>query len=89
MGRNTVAKRLRVQYDAEQDILYLLLTEQAQEAIAEETGNEVFVRFDPVTRDVVDVEFLDFAARLEAIFGPEMKYLGSEQPERLLMPHRE
>ena len=86
MDQNRAANCLAVQYDAEQDTLYLLFTEQAKEAIAEEAGDEVFVRFDPVTRQVVDIEFLDFAARLEEAFGPELKYMGSERPERLLLP---
>jgi uncharacterized protein YuzE len=86
VDKQQITKPLAVQYDPEQDILYLLLTDQAQEAIAEEVGDEVFVRFDPITRDVVDVEFLNFRSRLEEIFGPEMKYLGSEEPERVVLP---
>jgi len=52
----------------------------------EEAGDEVFVRFDPITRKVVTVEFLNFQSRLEKVFGSEMRFLGTEQPERLLLP---
>lgn len=77
---------LRSNLRAEQDILYLSFAGKAREAIAEEVGNEVFVRFDPETQQVVDVEFLDFRARLQEVFGPEMRYRDSERPERLLLP---
>ena len=86
MDQTGIARDLGVYYDSDQDIFYLLFAEQAQEAIAEETADEVFVRFDPTTQQVISVEFLDFQARLEEVFGPELKYLGSEQPERLWLP---
>ena len=78
--------KIRVHYDAEQDIFYLLFTEKAQKALAEETDDEVFVRFDQDTRKVISVEFLNFQKRITNVFGKEMKYLGSEQPERLFLP---
>jgi hypothetical protein len=46
----------------------------------------VFVRFDPDTRRVINVEFLDFSARVDDVFGPNLTYLGSERPERVLLP---
>jgi len=79
--------KIRVHYDAEQDIFYLLFTEKAQKALAEETDDEVFVRFDQDTRKVISVEFLNFQKRITNVFGKEMKYLGSEQPERLSSPN--
>jgi uncharacterized protein YuzE len=78
--------RLTVKYDAEQDILYLMFAEQAREAIAEEAADEMFIRFDPDTHEIVDIEFLNFSGRLEEVFGPEMKYLASGREERLLLP---
>ncbi|MCD6294008.1 MAG: DUF2283 domain-containing protein [Deltaproteobacteria bacterium] len=78
--------KIRVHYDTEQDIFYLLFTEKAQKALAEETDDEVFVRFDQDTRKVVSVEFLNFQKRITNVFGKGMKYLGSEQPERLFFP---
>lgn len=86
MDKQQNAKTLKVKYDAEQDVLYLLFTERAREAIAEEAGDEVFVRFDPDTRQIITVEFLNFWDRLVDTFGPEMKYVGSERPERLILP---
>ena len=78
--------KMRTHYDADQNIFYLLFAEKAQKAIAEEADDEVFVRFDQDTRKVISVEFLNFQERLINIFGKEMKYLGSEQPERLFLP---
>jgi hypothetical protein len=34
----------------------------------------------------VDIEFLNFSARLRQVFGPEMRYLGTGREERLLLP---
>jgi uncharacterized protein YuzE len=86
MGKSRVSDQLKAHYDTEQDILYLSFGTKAHEAVAEEVGNEVFVRFDPETQQVIDVEFLDFRARLQEAFGPQMKYLGAVRPERLLLP---
>lgn len=77
---------MMAQYDREQDILYLLFTPEAQEAIAEEVSDGVFVRFDPDTRQVIAVEFLDFSTRVDEVFGPDRRYFGREQPERVLLP---
>ena len=60
-------EHLAAHYDAEQDILYLTFTSQAREAIAEEAGDEVFVRFEPDTWQLVDIEFLNFSARLRQL----------------------
>jgi len=86
MGKSRASDQLKAYYDTEQDILYLSFGTKAHEAVAEEVGNEVFVRFDPETQQVIDVEFLDFRARLQEAFGPQMKYLGTGRPERLLLP---
>ncbi len=86
MGASTPKDTLTAQYDAEQDILYLLFTEKAQKAIAEETDDEVFVRYDPETRKVISLEFLCFQERVARIFGPDFRYLGVEKPERVLLP---
>ena len=75
---------LKAKYDAEQDILHLVFGDQAREAIAEEVGDGIFVRFEPDAHEIVDIEFLNFSARLEEAFGPEMKYIGSGQEERVL-----
>ena len=85
MDKTRFPNHLTARYDAEQDILYLMFADRAREAIAEEMGDEVFVRFEPDTRGIVDIEFLNFSARLEEAFGPEMQYLGTGQEERLLL----
>jgi len=85
MDKTTSVDHLKAKYDVEQDILYLMFGDQAREAIAEEVGNEVFVRFEPDDHKIVDIEFLNFSARLEEAFGPEMKYIGSGREERVLL----
>lgn len=86
MDAPTRENQLSAQYDAEQDILYFLFGTKAQKALAEEMEDEVFVRYDPETRKVISIEFLNFNERITNIFGQETKYVGSERPERLLIP---
>lgn len=68
--------------------MYLTFTEQAQKAVAEELDEDVFVRYDPATRDIVEIEFLNVSARLEQAFGAELKLPESPRHERLLFPIR-
>ncbi len=86
MAKKESHRELKAQYDADQDILYLTFTKRAQKAVAEEIGDEVFVRYDPKTHDVITIEFLNLSARLEELFGKEMKFVESERKERLLFP---
>ncbi len=84
MAEANLVSPLSAQYDEEQDILYLLLMHHAAEAVAEEVADEVFVRYETASRRIVDVEFLNFRARLEEAFGPDLTFSGSLTPERLL-----
>ena len=86
MAQEAETKPLTVYYDEEQDVLYLSFTREAREGIAEEAGDEVFVRYNPLTKDIINVEFLNFRGRLVDVFGPDLKYLGTERPERLILP---
>lgn len=72
---------LSVEYDSAEDILYLIFAESAQEAIAEEVQPDVFVRFEPASRRIVDIEILHLRTRLIQIFGSELEYTGSPLPE--------
>jgi uncharacterized protein YuzE len=84
MDKTNPLDHLTARYDAEQDILYLMFSGEAREAIAEEAGDDIFVRFDPDTYEIVDIEFLNFSARLQEAFGPQIKYLSSGREERVL-----
>lgn len=86
MAKKESTARLNAHYDAEQDILYLTFAKRARKAIAEEVDDETFVRYDPDTREIVDIEFLNLSARLEEIFGADFKFLTSTRAERLLFP---
>jgi uncharacterized protein YuzE len=88
MAKKKHANGLKAHYDAEQDILYLTFTARAHKAVAEEIGDEVFVRYVPDTHDIVDIEFLNLSARLEQTFGKEMKFVQATREERLLFPIR-
>ena len=86
MGSYRIPRKIVTEYDEEQDILYLCFTDQAKEAFAEEIGGDAVVRFDPETRDIVTVEFLNFSSRLEKNLGKDFKFDGSQSPEMLFSP---
>ncbi len=86
MAKRKSSDGLKAKYDSQQDILYLTFAKRAHKAIAEEVGDEVFVRYDPVTHEIVDIEFLNLSTRLEQAFGKEMKFVESARQERLLFP---
>lgn len=86
MEKTRPLDKLKAHYDQEQDILYLTFTEHAREAIAEEIGDEVFVRYEPDTHAIVDIEFLNMSARLQQIFGTEMQFIESDRVGFSLLP---
>jgi len=84
MAKNGEVPRLTaVRYDQQADILTFAFTEQPQEAVAEEAGDEVWVRYDPDTHRVVTVDVLNFSARVRAAFGPQLFYTERSDPQRL------
>lgn len=76
-----------VAYDNEQDILYLSFTESAQEAIAQEISDEVFLRFDPINNNIVNIEILNFRHRIEKSIENGTKALKATLNETYLLPH--
>jgi uncharacterized protein YuzE len=88
VAEKKTVEKLKARYDAKEDTLYLTFTQRAHQAVAEEIGDEVFVRYDPDTRDIVDIEFLNFSARLEELFGKDVKFSELPREERLLFPIR-
>lgn len=88
MAKASPLEKLNARYDREQDILHLTFTDGAREAIAEEVGDEVFVRYEPDTHSIVDIEFLNLSARLQDLFGAEMKFQELEREGFSLLPTR-
>ncbi len=80
MAETETAERLKVYYDADDDTLYLAFGDDAREAVAEEIGDEVFVRY--------DAEFLHFSSRMERTFGQSVKFRETARPERIIAPIR-
>ena len=74
---------MAVQYDDQADILTFTFTAVPQPAVAEEAADEVWVRYDPITRRVITVDVLNFSARVHAAFGPTLTYTERTDPERL------
>ena len=65
---------LNVQYDNQTDILTFTFTETPQPAIAEEAADEVWVRYDLNTAHIITIDVLNFSAKLENTYGPELIY---------------
>ncbi|MGB9872513.1 MAG: DUF2283 domain-containing protein [Anaerolineae bacterium] len=74
---------IRVHYDREGDILTFSFTPEPQPAVAEEAADEIWVRYDPDTHQVVTVDILNFSARVRTAFGPRLTYTERADPQRL------
>jgi uncharacterized protein YuzE len=81
------APLIAVCYDDQTDILTFTFTEAPQPAVAEEAGDEVWVRYDPQTRRVITVDVLNFSARVHEAFGPALTYTERTDPQRLEALH--
>ncbi len=75
-----------VEYDDEQDILYLSFVKSAKDAVAEEISDEVFLRVDPSDKKLVNIEILNFRHRLEKSFKDGKKSLKTTLNETYLLP---
>lgn len=74
---------IAVDYDAEGDILTYSFTKTPQPAIAEEVADEVWVRYDPKSYQVITVDVLNFSFRLASTFGPRLTYSERTDPQRI------
>jgi uncharacterized protein YuzE len=72
-----------VQYDSQADILSFSFVDTPQSAVAEEAADEVWVRYDLQTRQVISVDILNFSARVREAFGPTLAYTERTDPQRL------
>ena len=78
---------IRVDYDAEGDILTFSFTPSPQPAVAEEAADEVWVRYDPETHRVVTLDVLNFSMRVREAFGAALTYTERTDPQRLERLH--
>ncbi len=72
-----------VHYDAQADILTFSFTDTPQPAVAEETAEDVWVRYDSQTRQVITVDILNFSSRVRDAFGSGVTYTERTDPQRL------
>jgi len=72
-----------VQYDPQADILSFSFVDTPQSAVAEEAADEVWVRYDLQTHQVISVDILNFSARVREAFGPTLVYTERTDPQRL------
>ncbi len=65
-----MAEMTNIFYDKEGDVLYLSVGEP-REAISEEMDNDVLLRVDPATGDVVGLTILNLASRFSELARPQ------------------
>lgn len=85
-----LSELIDVHYDRQGDILTFSFTKEPRPAVAEEAADEIWVRYDLDTHRVVTVDILNFSARVQAAFGPQLTYDERIDPERVaaLQPFR-
>lgn len=74
---------LRVNYNAQDDTLTFNFTPAPEAGVAEEAGDEVWVRYNPDTRRVLTVDVLNFSKRVRDAFGPNLVYSERADAERI------
>jgi len=72
-----------VQYDSQADILSFSFIDTPQSAVAEEAADEVWVRYELQTHQVISIDILNFSARVREAFGPTLVYTERTDPQRL------
>ncbi len=77
-------RNFSVEYDDDQDILYLCFSQRSEEGVAEEINDEVFVRFDPAKKKLINIEILNFRHRIETAFKKGRKNLKVALEDTLL-----
>jgi uncharacterized protein YuzE len=70
-------------YDSQSDILTFTFTATPRPAVAEEAADDIWVRYDPRTHEVITIDVLNFSSRIHATFGPALIYNERTTPDRL------
>jgi uncharacterized protein YuzE len=84
MEKNGQQRRLiSVAYDQQSDILTFKFTQMPQPALAEEAADDIWVRYDPKTHQLITMDILNFSSRLHTVFGPALLYNEQTMPDRL------
>ncbi len=84
MAETTTTPIVKVHYDEAEDTLIFMFNPHPRPAVAEETGDEVWVRYDPNTQEVVTMEVLHFSFRILETFGTALTYTERTDPQRLM-----
>ncbi|RIK33279.1 MAG: hypothetical protein DCC55_35260 [Chloroflexi bacterium] len=84
MEKNGKSRQLKsAVYDPQSDILTFTFTAKPRPALAEEAADDVWVRFDPETHEIITIDILNFSARIHTLFGPDILYSEQTAPDRL------
>ncbi len=74
---------IKAYYEPSSDTLTFTFTLVPQPAVAEEMADEVWVRFDPITKQMITIDVLNFSMRLQANWGTELIYQERTDMNRL------
>jgi hypothetical protein len=74
---------VQVSYSEAEDTLTFVFQPHPRPAVAEEAGDEIWVRYDPKTQEVITMEVLHFSSRLHEAFGPSLTYTERTDQQRL------
>jgi len=59
-------KRMKIFYDRKGDVLYISIG-SPREAISKETGDDILIRMDPTTKEIVGFTILNFTERFSDV----------------------
>ncbi|MEM7530973.1 MAG: hypothetical protein AAF639_02250 [Chloroflexota bacterium] len=83
MEKSETNQSIEVSYDQPADILTFTLTTPPRLGVAEETDDEVWIRFDPETNRILTIDVHHFSLRLHSAFGPSLTYTERTDPQRI------
>jgi hypothetical protein len=65
---------VQVSYSETEDTLTFVFQPHPRPGVAEEAGDEIWVRYDPETHEVITMDVLHFSSRVHDAFGPSLTY---------------
>lgn len=74
---------VQVSYSETEDTLTFVFQPHPRPGVAEEAGDEIWVRYDPETHEVITMDVLHFSSRVHDAFGPSLTYTERTDQQRL------
>ena len=81
--KNPINPPIKAKYDSDADIMTFSFTKQPKAAIAEEIDDDIWVRYDPQTHQMITLDVLHFGTRIKNTFGNSLTYKERSEPDLL------